>query len=99
MAASPASRVGDYALGHGAYPPSPATVGSPNVFTVSSPQLRLGDAIMVHCAPAPPACHGRMSAQGSSTVFTNSKPTTRIGDKVSCGGALVQGVPNVIIGG
>jgi len=95
----PASRVGDLALGHGSYIPTPAIQGSPNVITGSSPQHRQGDSIMPHPSPSPAPPHPRSASAGSGTVLTNSKPTVRIGDAVGCGGMLVQGFPTVIVGG
>ena len=95
----PASRVGDIALGHGSFIPTPAIQGSPDVITGSSPQHRKGDSLMPHPSPSPSPPHPRSASAGSGTVLTNSKPTVRIGDAVGCGGMLVQGFSTVIVGG
>jgi len=95
----PASRIGDIGLGHGSFPPTPVIVGSPNVITCSSPQARVGDALMPHASPSPSPPHGRSCSTGSGTVFTNSKPTVRIGDSIDCGGNLAMGCGIVLVGG
>ncbi|HAE4697493.1 TPA: type IV secretion protein Rhs [Salmonella enterica subsp. enterica serovar Enteritidis] len=38
-------------------------------------------------------------AQGSSNVFINNQPAARQGDKLECSAAIVEGSPNVFIGG
>lgn len=38
-------------------------------------------------------------AQGSSSVFINNQPAARQGDKLECSAAIVEGSPNVFIGG
>ncbi|HCN4649232.1 TPA: phage adsorption protein NrfB [Escherichia coli] len=38
-------------------------------------------------------------AQGSSNVFINNQPATRKGDKLECSAAIVEGSPDVFIGG
>ena len=43
--------------------------------------------------------HTGTIASGSGSVFINGKSAGRIGDNVSCGGAVAQGSPNVIVGG
>jgi len=95
----PASRIGDIAMGHGSFPPTPVIEGSPNVIVGSSPQHRVGDAILMHPSPSPSPPHPRKASSGSTTVFVNSKGTVRIGDSVDCGGFLAQGFDTVIIGG
>ena len=95
----PATRVGDIGLGHASYPPTACIVGSPNVITGSSPQARVGDALLPHPSPSPSPPHPRSFSAGSGTVFTNSKGTVRIGDAIDCGGMSVQGFATVIIGG
>jgi len=95
----PASRQGDIALGHGSFPPTPATAGSGDVFTCGPAQHRKGDAILLHGSPSPSPPHGRAANCGSGTVFTNSKPSVRIGDCVDCGGMLAAGCGTVLIGG
>ena len=95
----PASRVSDIALGHGSFPPSPATAGSGDVFSCSLAQHRVGDAIAPHGRPSPSPPHPRAAASGSGTVMTNSKGSVRIGDSVDCGGMLGKGCGTVIMGG
>lgn len=95
----PVSRVGDIALGHGSFPPTPATAGSPNVFACGPAVHRQGDAIAPHGSPSPSPPHGRSASSGSTTVFTNSKPTVRIGDSADCGGSLAMGCATILIGG
>ena len=43
--------------------------------------------------------HIGVIARGSSTVYINNLQAGRIGDPVSCGGAVMEGSSNVIIGG
>jgi uncharacterized Zn-binding protein involved in type VI secretion len=77
----------------------PAIAGSPDVNVNKRPQIRLDDPGM-HMA-----CCGTnqwTAMQGSISVFINGKPAVRMGDKTRhCGGigAMVEGSPNVIIGG
>ena len=95
----PISRVGDIALGHGSFPPTPAIAGSSDVFACGPAVHRKGDAILLHPSPSPSPPHPRAASSGSGTVFTNSKPTVRIGDSVDCGGSLAQGCATVLVGG
>lgn len=47
----PASRLGGIGSGHGCFPPSPATAGSPTVKIDGLPALRVGDPLAAHgCA-------------------------------------------------
>ena len=88
------SRKSDIASGHGCYPPSPATGGSPNVSINGIPALREGDAVAPHgCGKCKP--HKRAVAAGSPTVFVNGRALARIGDAVNCGGAVNAGSPDV----
>ncbi|WP_299692235.1 PAAR domain-containing protein [uncultured Tateyamaria sp.] len=85
-----ASRKGDICSGHGCFPPTPAIVGSGNVFIESIPALRQGDAVAPHgCSNCPP--HGRSVSGGSPTVFVNGKSLARIGDGIGCGGSVAAG--------
>lgn len=47
------------------------------------------------------ACAGPPDSivKGSSTVLISGKPAARMGDQTAHGGVIVQGVPNVQIGG
>lgn len=85
-----ASRKGDICVGHGCFPPTPATAGSPNVYLDKIPALRKGDAVAPHgCSNCPP--HGRAVSAGSPSVFVNGKPLARVGDGVDCGGSVSAG--------
>lgn len=95
----PASRIGDIALGHASFTPTPAIVGSPDVFTCGPAQHRKGDAILPHSSVSPSPRHPRNANCGSSTVFVNSKELVRIGDCVDCGGMLAAGCGTVVVGG
>lgn len=87
-------RVGDNCTGHGAFPPRPASSGSPNVFINGRPVVRVGDSYAVHCDPSP-SCHGGKASTGSATVFANGIPICRNGDSVSCGSKQANGSENV----
>jgi uncharacterized Zn-binding protein involved in type VI secretion len=104
----PQARVGDRAFNpadaHGCpacpHPVvGPGTTGSPDVLVNNMQALRIGDP-GVHAA-----CCGPNSwnvASGSGTVFFNDIPAARLGDSTAhCGGSgsLIQGSPNVIVGG
>lgn len=93
----PVSRVGDIALGHGSFPPTPAIVGSPDTFVNGIKVHRVGDAIQAHPSPSPSPPHPRAAAAGSPDTFVNSKAVVRIGDAVNCGGMLAEGSPDTII--
>lgn len=68
-------------------------VCSPNVITGGLPQAMVGDQCLC-AAPVPPA----VIVMGSMTVLVNGKPAARIGDQTSHGGAVVSGLPTVLIG-
>lgn len=95
----PAHRLGDIGSGHGChFPPTPAIVGSPNVFVNGMPAMRVGDAYLPHPCPACPIPpHPRALAQGSPSVFVNSIPAGRVGDAIGCGGSAATGSPNVVL--
>ncbi|MCQ0093435.1 hypothetical protein FGD77_17535 [Roseovarius sp. M141] len=89
------SRKTDNASGHGCFPPSVATVGSPNVDINDVPALRQGDAVAAHgCRSYSP--HGRAVAGESPTVSVNGRPLARIGNGIYCGGTMEAGSPNVL---
>ncbi|MGE0546323.1 MAG: PAAR domain-containing protein [Kofleriaceae bacterium] len=77
----------------------PAIGGSPDVNVNGRPALRAGDP-GIHAACCGP---NTWTAQaGSSTVFINNMPAHRMGDAdTHCGGIgkLIEGSPNVIVGG
>ncbi|WP_310621593.1 PAAR domain-containing protein [Flexibacterium corallicola] len=93
-----AYRKGDIAAGHGCFPPSPSTAGSPDTFINSLAVVRVGDGIAAHgCSDC--SSHGRAMAAGSGTVFVNGIAVCRVGDAVDCGGTAAAGSGNVDIGG
>ncbi|WP_256324588.1 PAAR domain-containing protein [Selenomonas ruminantium] len=71
---------------------------SSNVFINSKGAGRVGDTYSPHSCPVH-SPHSGAIASGSSSVFINDMPAGRVGDPVSCGGSVVQGSPNVFIGG
>lgn len=77
----------------------PAVQGSPNVLVNYRPAVRVGD-MGIHAA-----CCGSntwTAVKGSGTVLINNKPAHRMGDKDQhCGGSgnLIEGSPDVIVGG
>ncbi|MBJ7220582.1 type VI secretion system PAAR protein [Brenneria sp. L3-3C-1] len=96
-----AARLNDSGSGHQCFPETPITEGSPDVFINGRPAARQGDTVQLHGCPCPDAPHGvhsRKIAEGSSTVFINGKPAARMGDGISCGGVIISGSGNVIIG-
>ena len=95
----PAARLEDIGSGHGCHhPPSPAIEGSPNVVINGLPAVRLGDSFAMHACPAHGGLHPRALATGSSSVIINGKPAGRLGDSIDCGGAVMTGSANVLIG-
>ncbi|MAY41464.1 MULTISPECIES: PAAR domain-containing protein [unclassified Neptuniibacter] len=92
-----AARLGDTASGHGCFPPPPIISASPNVFTNGLPAARVSDPAAAHgCSSCSP--HSRAISAGSSTVFINGLPAARLGDAISCGGVIISGSGNVLIG-
>ncbi|MCL6327350.1 type VI secretion system PAAR protein [Pectobacterium polaris] len=96
-----AARLNDIGSGHDCFPETPITEGSPDVIINGQPAARKGDTVQIHGCPCPNAPHGvhsRKIAEGSSTVIINGKPAARIGDAINCGGVIISGSGNVIIG-
>lgn len=92
-----AARMGDIGSGHGCFPPTSITAGSPNVSIEGSPAARLGDSLAPHdCGNC--ASHGRAIAVGSGSVSINGKPAARVSDAIDCGGVIVSGAGTVSIG-
>lgn len=95
-----AARLTDTGSGHECFPPSPVSAGSPDVIINGLPAARVGDTL------APHACscggghgtHSRAIASGSSSVIINGKQAARTGDGISCGGVIISGSGDVIIG-
>ena len=94
---SPAARLGDIAGNHGPWPPTPIIAGSGNVMINNMPAARQGDAALLHAIPNNPP-HGRSIAEGAGSVAINGKPAARVTDAISCGGKVVTGSGNVLIG-
>ncbi|WJM85462.1 type VI secretion system PAAR protein [Dickeya chrysanthemi] len=96
-----AARLNDIGSGHDCFPETPIIEGSPDVIINGQPAARQGDTVQLHGCPCPNAPHGvhsRKIAEGSSTVIINGKPAARIGDGIHCGGVIISGSGNVIIG-
>ncbi|MBN3214472.1 S-type pyocin domain-containing protein [Pectobacterium polaris] len=96
-----AARINDIGSGHDCFPETPITEGSTNVIINGQPAARKGDTVLLHDCPCPNVPHGphsRKITEGSSTVIINGKPAARIGDSISCGGVIISGSGNVIIG-
>ncbi|MFT3698830.1 MAG: PAAR domain-containing protein [Kofleriaceae bacterium] len=77
----------------------PGVSGSTNVLVNSKPALRVDDK-GIHAACCGP--NQWRATQGSETVFINGRAAHRVGDATQhCGGRgfLVEGSPNVIVGG
>lgn len=92
-----AARNGDAGDGHGCFPPTTITGGSPDIIINGRPAARQGDPLAAHgCGDCSP--HGRVIAEGSSTVIFNGKPAARTGDAIDCGGVIIGGSGDVIIG-
>jgi uncharacterized Zn-binding protein involved in type VI secretion len=65
---------------------------SVNVFTGKLPQARATDKCL--CVGPPD-----LIAMGSMTVFVNKLMAARMGDQCAHGGAIILGLPTVLIGG
>jgi len=92
-----AARLGDAGSGHGCFPPTPIISGSPDIIINGRPAARVGDALVDHgCGDCPP--HPRSISAGSGTVIFNGKPAARTGDAIDCGGTIIGGSGDVIIG-
>ena len=98
MAGRPGAKLGDVESGHSCFPPTKLIVGSNNVMTNKRPAARVGDAFIPHWCPNA-GCHSPMVAKGSSKVIINGRPAARLGDRDSCGGVIMTGSSNVLIGG
>ncbi|MBE5212543.1 S-type pyocin domain-containing protein [Pectobacterium sp. A535-S3-A17] len=96
-----AARLNDIGSGHDCFPETPIIEGSSDVIINGQPAARQGDAVLLHgclCPNAPHGVHSRKIAEGSSTVIINGKNAARIGDGINCGGVIISGSGNVIIG-
>ena len=77
----------------------PAVGGSPSVFVNGRPALRVGDGGIHAACCGPNTWHCKT---GSSTVHINGQGAHRVGDADEhCGGMgkLIEGSPDVIVGG
>jgi uncharacterized Zn-binding protein involved in type VI secretion len=77
----------------------PAITGSPNVLVNNLPALRVTDS-GIHAACCGP--NTWLALQGSTTVLINNLAAHRVFDlDMHCGGPgrMVQGSPNVLVGG
>ena len=94
----PASRIGDNHVcpmvdpGPKPHVGGPVSSGAPTVVIGGMPAARIGDTCV--CVEPPDAI-----AKGSATVIVAGMPQARIGDSTVHGGALVVGMPTVIVGG
>ena len=92
----PAARVRDQ-TSHGGAVVGP---GVPTVLIGGRPAAVLGDATSCPAEGAPGVPHGPSAiTAGSSTVLVGGRPAARQGDGTGCGGVIVQGCPQVTIGG
>jgi uncharacterized Zn-binding protein involved in type VI secretion len=66
--------------------------GCPTVLIGGAPAAVVGD--MAVCVGPPD-----IIVKGSVTVFIGGKPAARMGDQMAHGGAIVAGLPTVLIGG
>ncbi|MEJ1268281.1 PAAR domain-containing protein [Pantoea ananatis] len=69
--------------------------GSHNVFINGRPAALATDS-MVECAKD---AGSQQMAEGSSRVYINGLPAARLGDQTTCGGKVMTGSADVIIGG
>ncbi len=98
---SGAARLGDMASGHGCFPPTPITSASSGVFINGIPAARQSDTAATHGCPCPNTPHGshpRSISGGSQGVFIDGLPAARVGDAMDCGGTIISGSSDVIIG-
>lgn len=100
MSQKPAARLGDMGGPHGAFVPTPIIQGSPTVACNKMPVARQGDALVMHTRPGspPPPPHPRSIAGGAKSVLVNGQAWARMGDRISCGGNILAGSGNVMVG-
>lgn len=91
-------RLGDLGSGHDACPVRPLASASADVFVNGKGSARLGDSYAPHGCPEHIPHVGHL-ASGSASVYINGRAACRIGDAIDCGGAALEGSPNVFIGG
>jgi len=88
----PAARLTDVDTGHPPSPPTPVITGSANVLINSLPAARKGDMLVPHHPGI------RTISEGSASVKINGMEAARITDSINCGGVLITGSANVLIG-
>lgn len=94
--AATAARDGIADAGAGSLTPKGNIVtGSPNVFINGKPAA-LATHSQVACSDDGPSMQ---MAQGSDKVSINGQPASRVGDKTNCDAQVMEGSPNVFIGG
>ncbi len=93
----PAARLTDTGDQHNGYPPTPVMQGSPNVHCNGRPVARQGDALVPHAKPKKPV-HNRSIKEGSGSVLVNGLPWARVSDAISCGGTIITGSGDVLVG-
>lgn len=85
--------------GHGCWPPTMVTQGSPTVFVGGLPASTMGHMLIPHvCVAFPFPLHPAMIAAGSGTVMIEGAPAARLGDMASCGDMIAVGNPTVLVG-
>lgn len=92
------TRLGDLNTGHDACPPISLAVASTDVLVNSRGCGRLGDTYHAHACKEHGSHIGSIST-ASATVLVNGLGLARIGDSVSCGGSVMQGSGDVLVGG
>ncbi|WP_261169189.1 PAAR domain-containing protein, partial [Serratia ficaria] len=94
--AATAARDGIADAGAGSLTPKGKIVtGSPNVFINGKPAA-IATVSQVACSDDGPSMQ---MAQGSDKVSINGQPAARVGDKTNCDAQVMEGSPNVFIGG
>jgi RHS repeat-associated protein len=94
--AATAARDGIADAGAGSLSPTGKIVtGSPNVFINGKPAA-IATLSQVACSDDGPSMQ---MAQGSDKVSINDQPASRVGDKTNCDAQVMEGSPNVLIGG
>lgn len=76
-------------------PTGKIVTGSPNVFIDGKPAA-IATLSQVACSDDGPSMQ---MAQGSDKVSINDQPASRVGDKTNCDAQVMEGSPNVLIGG
>jgi len=96
MTRKPGARLGDLGSEHDGYPPTPIVSGSD--ITCNGRRIaRQGDSLVPHTR-ARSSPHPRSVAGGAGSVLINGRPWARQGDPIDCGGAIVAGSADVLVG-